>query len=53
MAQMAAGWRLMRRPWLVWMNERVYEACARLTDDQRKRNVGAVFQFIHGILNHI
>ena len=36
-----------------WMNERLYEACTQLTDDQRKRNVGAFFQSVHGTLNHI
>ena len=36
-----------------WMNERLYELCAGLTDEARKRNVGAFFRSIHGTLNHI
>ena len=36
-----------------WMNQRMYDACATLDDDQRKRDVGAVFRSIHGTLNHI
>lgn len=36
-----------------WMNQRIYDACATLDDEQRKRDVGAVFRSIHGTLNHI
>ena len=36
-----------------WMNDRLYAACARLSDEQRKRDVGAFFKSIHGTLNHI
>lgn len=36
-----------------WMNERLYECCARLTDEQRKRDMGAFFRSIHGTLNHL
>jgi uncharacterized damage-inducible protein DinB len=36
-----------------WMNERMYEACAALPDEQRKRDVGAFFKSIHGTLNHL
>ena len=36
-----------------WMNDRIYAACARLSDEQRKRDVGAFFKSIHGTLNHI
>lgn len=36
-----------------WMNDRLYECCARLSDDERKRNVGAFFKSIHGTLNHL
>ncbi|HEX5688829.1 MAG TPA: DinB family protein, partial [Roseiflexaceae bacterium] len=35
------------------MNERVYEACAKLTDAERKRDAGAFFKSIHGTLNHL
>lgn len=35
-----------------WMNDRLYDCCARLTDEERKRDVGAFFKSIHGTLNH-
>ncbi len=34
-------------------NERVYERCTRLSDEERKRDHGAFFDSIHGTLNHI
>jgi uncharacterized damage-inducible protein DinB len=36
-----------------WMNSRLYETCAQLSDEQRKRDVGAFFKSIHGTLNHL
>jgi uncharacterized damage-inducible protein DinB len=36
-----------------WMNEKVYAACATLTDEERKRDRGAFFKSIHTTLNHI
>ena len=36
-----------------WMNERLYECCARLPDADRKRDMGAFFKSIHGTLNHL
>lgn len=36
-----------------WMNDRLYEAAAGLSDDARKRDVGAFFKSIHGTLNHL
>jgi uncharacterized damage-inducible protein DinB len=36
-----------------WMNERLYDCCARLGDEERKRDVGAFFRSIHGTLNHL
>lgn len=36
-----------------WMNERLYECCAKLSDEERKRDVGAFFKSIHGTLNHL
>jgi uncharacterized damage-inducible protein DinB len=35
-----------------WMNENVYSGCAKLSDAQRKKDVGAFFKSIHGTLNH-
>ena len=36
-----------------WMNERIYELCAGLSDEDRKRDMGAFFRSIHGTLNHL
>ena len=36
-----------------WMNLRVYEACAKIPDAERKQDLGAFFKSIHGTLNHI
>ncbi|MGF1626895.1 MAG: DinB family protein [Alphaproteobacteria bacterium] len=34
-------------------NERLYAACAQLSDADRRRNLGSFFGSIHGTLNHI
>jgi uncharacterized damage-inducible protein DinB len=36
-----------------WMNEKVYQACAGLPDEELKRDRSAFFKSIHGTLNHI
>jgi uncharacterized damage-inducible protein DinB len=36
-----------------WMNERLYALCGKLSDAQRKEDVGAFFKSIHGTLNHL
>ncbi|HYL57669.1 MAG TPA: DinB family protein [Candidatus Acidoferrales bacterium] len=36
-----------------WMNRRVYEVAAELTDDERKRDLHAFFGSIHRTLNHL
>lgn len=36
-----------------WMNGNIYDACAQLSDEARKRDVGAFFKSIHGTLNHL
>jgi uncharacterized damage-inducible protein DinB len=36
-----------------WMNDRIYAACAKLSDEERKRDAGAFFKSVHGTLNHI
>ncbi len=36
-----------------WMNEKIYDAAARLSDEQRKQDRGAFFKSIHGTLNHV
>ena len=36
-----------------WMNCKLYDAAARLTDAQYRRDRGAFFKSIHGTLNHL
>lgn len=36
-----------------WMNLKLYDAAARLSDAQRKEDRGAFFKSIHGTLNHL
>mgnify|MGYP003114340100 CR=1 FL=1 len=34
-----------------WMNQKVYDGCAGLSEEDRKRDMGAFFRSIHGTLN--
>jgi uncharacterized damage-inducible protein DinB len=34
-------------------NEQLYEACAALSDEERRRDLGAFFRSVHGTLNHL
>jgi uncharacterized damage-inducible protein DinB len=36
-----------------WFNGRLYELVSSLTDEERRRDMGAFFRSIHGTLNHI
>lgn len=36
-----------------WFNERLYDACERLPDEERRRDRGAFFGSIHASLNHL
>jgi len=36
-----------------WMNETLYESCSKLSDEERRRDLGAFFHSIHGTLNHL
>jgi uncharacterized damage-inducible protein DinB len=36
-----------------WMNRKLYECSAGLSDEQRKQDRGAFFKSIHGTLNHL
>ncbi len=36
-----------------WFNARLYDACEKLGDEERKRDRGAFFGSIHGTLNHL
>ena len=35
------------------MNERVYEICSKIPDEERKQDRGAFFKSIHSTLNHL
>lgn len=37
----------------LWMNQRIYDAAEKLSDDRRRKDCGAFFKSIHGTLNHI
>lgn len=36
-----------------WMNGKLYDAAARLSDEERKVDLGAYFRSVHGTLNHL
>jgi len=36
-----------------WFNSRLYELISSLTEEERRREMGAFFRSIHGTLNHI
>ena len=36
-----------------WMNERIYDVCAQLSDEERRRDRNTFFRSIHGTLNHL
>lgn len=36
-----------------WVNEKVYAACERMDDVQRRQDRGAFFKSIHSTLNHV
>ncbi len=36
-----------------WMNEKLYEVCASMPDEERKRDMKAFFGSVHQTLNHI
>src|SRR6266481_7971273 len=44
--------RLMGR-YNTWANGWLYEIAATLTDDERRRDLGAFFHSVHGTLNHL
>jgi uncharacterized damage-inducible protein DinB len=37
----------------VWMNDKIYAACAGLSAEELKRDRGAFFRSIHATLNHV
>ena len=36
-----------------WMNDKLFAAAGELSDEERKRDLGAFFRSIHGTLNHL
>ena len=36
-----------------WINRHLHEICDQLSDDERKRDLGAFFGSIHGTFNHL
>ena len=36
-----------------WMNEKLYTICENMSDEERKRDLGAPFHSIHGTFNHL
>lgn len=36
-----------------WMNSRLYALAAELSDEERRRDLGAFFRSVHGTLNHL
>ena len=36
-----------------WMNEKLYQVCAGISDQERKKDLGAFFKSVHGTLNHL
>lgn len=35
-----------------WMNEKLYEICRAMTEEERKQDRGAPFKSVQGVLNH-
>lgn len=48
----ADNYRLLAR-YNRWFNQRLYDTCEQLTDEERKRDRGAFFGSIHNTLNHL
>lgn len=36
-----------------WMNGKIYKTCSAISDNDRKKDMGAFFRSIHGTLNHL
>ena len=37
----------------MWMDGKIYAVCAEISDEERKKDMGAFFKSIHSTLNHI
>ena len=36
-----------------WMNAKLYAVCAQMTEEERRRDLGAFFRSVHSTLNHL
>jgi uncharacterized damage-inducible protein DinB len=36
-----------------WMNDKLYGVCAEMSEEERRRDLGAFFRSLHGTLNHL
>jgi len=36
-----------------WMNRKLYDAASRISDEERRRDLGAFFKSVHNTLNHL
>ena len=50
---MVPAYARMMSAYNAWMNERIYTACADMSDGERRRDRGAFFGSIHRTLDHI
>lgn len=48
-----AGHASLMADYNAWMNARLYDLCAGIDDEERRRNRGAFFGSLHATLNHI
>ncbi|MBO9999547.1 MAG: damage-inducible protein DinB [Cyanobacteria bacterium SID2] len=37
----------------IWMNQKLYDACEQISDEERKLDRGAFFKSVHSTLNHL
>ncbi len=50
---MSSEWLGASARYNTWMNAKLFEAAATLSDEARKRDCGAFFKSLHGTLNHL
>jgi uncharacterized damage-inducible protein DinB len=53
LAMMSPEWLGASARYNRWMNDKLYGLAATLSDEARKRDVGAFFKSIHGTFNHL
>jgi uncharacterized damage-inducible protein DinB len=50
---MSSEWLSVSARYNRWMNDKLYAVAASLSDEARKRDLGAFFKSIHGTFNHL